>query len=124
MKIELTLEQSQAVEAIRSFFMDDAADVFVLAGSAGSGKTTMIARLVEVAAEMKLSCELAAPTGRAARILGDKVAQATGWEVQTKTIHSLIFALDRLEVNEEAEATNDPGLRWFFPVSGHVGPHR
>lgn len=117
MKIELSLEQSQAVEAIRSFFMDDAADVFVLAGSAGSGKTTMIARLVEVAAEMKLSCELAAPTGRAARILGDKVAQATGWEVQAKTIHSLIFALDRLEVNEEAEATNDPGLRWFFPLA-------
>jgi hypothetical protein len=117
MKIELTLEQSQAVEAIRSFFIDDAADVFVLAGSAGSGKTTMIARLVEIAAEMKLSCALAAPTGRAARILGDKVAQATGWEVQAKTIHSLIFALDRLEVNEEAEAANDPGLRWFFPLA-------
>lgn len=75
MKIELTLEQSEAVEAIRSFFMDDAADVFVLAGSAGSGKTTMIARLVEIAAEMKLSCALAAPTGRAARILGDSLLE-------------------------------------------------
>ncbi|MGR3460946.1 MAG: ATP-dependent DNA helicase [Roseovarius sp.] len=117
MQIELTSEQSKAVEAVRSFLMDDAADVFVLAGSAGTGKTTMIARLVEVAAEMKLSCALAAPTGRAARILGDKVAQATGWEAQAKTIHSLIYALDRLEVNEEAEATNDPGLRWFFPLA-------
>jgi len=117
MKIELTLEQSEAVEAIRRFFMDDATDVFVLAGSAGSGKTTMIARLVEIAAEMKLSCALAAPTGRAARILGDKVAQATGWEVQAKTVHSLIYWLDRLEVNVEAEAANDPGLRWFFPLA-------
>lgn len=117
MQFELTTEQSDAVEAIRRFFKDDASDVFILTGSAGTGKTTMIARLVEVAAEMKLSCILAAPTGRAARILGDKVAQATGWEVQAKTIHSLIYALDRLEVNEEAEATNDPGLRWFFPLA-------
>lgn len=117
MQIELTSEQSKAVEAVRSFLMDDTADVFVLAGSAGTGKTTMIARLVEVAAEMKLPCALAAPTGRAARILGDKVAQVTGWEVQAKTIHSLIYALDRLEVNEGAEAPNDPGLRWFFPLA-------
>ena len=49
MQIELTLEQSEAVEAIRSFFIDNATDVFVLTGSAGSGKTTMIARLVKVA---------------------------------------------------------------------------
>lgn len=117
MQIELTPEQSKAVEAIRRFLKDDTADVFVLAGSAGTGKTTMIANLMEVVAEMKLSCALAAPTGRAARILGNKVAQATGWEVQAKTIHSLIFALDRLEVNEAAEASNDPGLRWFFPLS-------
>ncbi|MCX7560168.1 AAA family ATPase [Sulfitobacter sp. F26204] len=117
MQIELTLEQSKAVEAVRQFLEDDAADVFILAGSAGTGKTTMIGKLVEIVADMKLSCALAAPTGRAARILGDKVAQATGWEVQAKTIHSLIYALDRLEVNEDAEAPNDPGLRWFFPLA-------
>lgn len=122
MQIENTSEQAEAVEAVRSFLVNDTADVFVLAGSAGTGKTTMIARLVEVAAEMKLSCGLAAPTGRAARILGDKVAQATGWEVHAKTIHSLIYALDRLEVNEEAEATNDPGLRWFFPLAEDEPP--
>lgn len=117
MQIELTLEQSKAVEAVRHFLEDDAADVFILAGSAGTGKTTMIGRLVEIVADMKLSCALAAPTGRAARILGDKVAQATGWQVKAKTIHSLIYALDRLEVNEDAEAPNDPGLRWFFPLA-------
>lgn len=117
MQIELTSEQSKAVQAIRGFLMDDAADVFVLAGSAGTGKTTMIARLVEIVAEMKLSCALTAPTGRAARILGNKVAQATSREVGAGTIHSLIYALERLEVNEEAEAPNDPGLRWFFPLT-------
>jgi hypothetical protein len=117
MQIELTLEQSKAVEAVRQFLIDDAADVFVLAGSAGTGKTTMIGRLVEIVADMKLSCALAAPTGRAARILGNKVAQATGMDVGAKTIHSIIYALDRLEVNEDAEAPNDPGLRWFFPLT-------
>ena len=117
MQIELTLEQSKAVEAVRQFLEDDAADAFILAGSAGTGKTTMIGRLVEIVADMKLSCALAAPTGRAARILGNKVAQATGMDVGAKTIHSIIYALDRLEVNEDAEAPNDPGLRWFFPLT-------
>lgn len=117
MQIKLTLEQSKAVEAVRQFLEDDAADVFILAGSAGTGKTTMIGRLVEIVADMKLSCALAAPTGRAARILGNKVAQATGMDVGAKTIHSIIYALDRLEVNEDADAPNDPGLRWFFPLT-------
>lgn len=117
MQIELTPEQSKAVEAVRQFLIDDAADLFVLAGSAGTGKTTMIGRLVEIVADMKHSCALAAPTGRAARILGNNVAQATGMDVGAKTIHSIIYALDRLEVNEDAEAPNDPGLRWFFPLT-------
>lgn len=117
MQIELTLEQSKAAEAVRQFLEDDATDAFILAGSAGTGKTTMIGRLVEIVADLKLSCALTAPTGRAARILGNKVAQATGMDVAAKTIHSIIYALDRLEVNEDAEAPNDPGLRWFFPLT-------
>lgn len=117
MQIELTPEQIKAAEAVRQFLENDAADVLVLAGSAGTGKTTIIGRLVEIVADMNLSCALAAPTGRAARILGNKVAQATGMDVGAKTIHSIIYALDRLEVNEDAEAPNDPGLRWFFPLT-------
>lgn len=51
--IALTLEQSKAVEAVQQLLEDDAADVFILAGSAGTGKTTMIGRLTGTPIEEK-----------------------------------------------------------------------
>ena len=66
---------------------------------------------------MHLSCALLAPTGRAARILGNKIKQiAHSDECEGVTIHSAIYTLNHLEVNEGAETANDPGLRFFFPL--------
>lgn len=113
----LTSEQSAALSAVRSFLCDDTQDAFILRGSAGTGKTTLIAKLVETLEEMNLSCELLAPTGRAARILGNKIKQITGKpEYEGSTIHRTIYTLTQLEVNEEAETANDPGVRMLFPL--------
>jgi AAA domain/UvrD-like helicase C-terminal domain len=118
MNINLTLEQAQALKAIKAFLLNDTQDAFILRGSAGTGKTTLIAGLVETLEEMNLSCALLAPTGRAARILGNKVKQITGKpEYQGgRTIHSVIYTLNQVEVNEEAETANDPGVRMIFPL--------
>lgn len=117
MDIQLTGEQSAALEAIKAFLRDDAQDAFVLRGSAGTGKTTLIAKLVDTLEEMNLSCQLLAPTGRAARILGNKIKQITGRpEYEGCTIHRAIYALTDVEVNEGAETANDPGIRMIFPL--------
>jgi hypothetical protein len=88
-----------------------------LRGSAGTGKTTLIAKLVDTLKEMKLSCALLAPTGRAARILGNKIKQITGEDVHGgSTIHGAIYTLTQVEVNEGAETANDPGVRMIFPL--------
>lgn len=117
MTIELTREQSAALDAIKSFLKDDGKDAFVLRGSAGTGKTTLIARLVDVLDEMNLSCTLLAPTGRAARILSRKISQlCRGGGCESSTIHRAIYTLTRVEVNEEAETANDPGVRLIFPL--------
>ena len=47
MNIQLTQEQSAALQAIQSFVLDDKQDAFILRGSAGTGKTTLIAKLVD-----------------------------------------------------------------------------
>lgn len=115
--MKLTSEQSAALCAVRSFLCDDTQDAFILRGSAGTGKTTLIAKLIETLEEMNLSCELLAPTGRAARILGNKIKQITGKpEYEGSTIHRTIYTLTQLEVNEEAETANDPGVRMLFPL--------
>lgn len=117
MELQLNSEQTEALNAIRAFLRNDALDAFILRGSAGTGKTSLIAKLVEALAASRLSCAMLAPTGRAARILGNKVRTTvgeTGYE--SKTIHSVIYSLRRIEVNEEAESANDPGLRMIFPL--------
>ena len=115
--IELTREQREALVAIKAFLLDEGQDAFILRGSAGTGKTTLIAKLVETLEEMHLTCALLAPTGRAARILGSKIQQITGKrEHEGSTIHRAIYALTRVEVNEEAETANDPGVRMIFPL--------
>lgn len=117
MDIQLNPEQKVALDAIMEFLLDDSLDVFVLRGSAGTGKTTLVAKLVSALEEMKLSCTLLAPTGRAARILGNKIRQITGMNrYEGSTIHRSIYTLTRIEVNEEAETANDPGVRMVFPL--------
>ena len=51
-----------------------------------------------------------APTGRAARVVGARTNNVA------HTIHSIIYSLSHIEVFEEAESANDPGIRYFFPV--------
>lgn len=117
MTIILTPEQSTALCVIKSFLCDDQQDTFILRGSAGTGKTTLIAKLVGALEEMNLSCALLAPTGRAARILGNKIKQITGNDKYSgSTIHRAIYTFSKLEVNEEAETANDPGVRMIFPL--------
>jgi hypothetical protein len=114
--LSLNAEQSAALDAIKVFLLDDAQDAFILRGSAGTGKTTLIAHLIEAMAVMRLSVELLAPTGRAARILASKVTQIVGDAGHGRTIHSAIYALTHIEVHEEAESANDPGIRFSFPL--------
>jgi hypothetical protein len=117
MSIELIPEQREALVAIKAFLLDETQDAFILRGSAGTGKTTLVAKLVEMLEDMHLSCALLAPTGRAARILGNKIKQSTGRpDHDGSTIHRAIYALTHVEVNEEAETANDPGVRMIFPL--------
>ncbi len=114
--MQLTQDQARAINAVDSFLKDKTLDAFLLRGSAGTGKTTLIAKIVDLIAASNMSCALLAPTGRAARILGNKVRQITRQEIATGTIHSAIYSLKHLDVNEEAQSDNDPGLRLIFPL--------
>jgi len=117
MTLHLNKEQSAALDVIKVFLLDDMQEAFILRGSAGTGKTTVIAALTQELEDMRLSAALLAPTGRAARILGSKVQQITRRnEYPGSTIHKAIYALAQVEVNEEAESVNDPGLRLVFPL--------
>ncbi|MFK0571716.1 ATP-dependent RecD-like DNA helicase [Endozoicomonas sp.] len=104
-----TAEQQQAIDAIMDFVRGDN-DCFILRGSAGTGKTTLIAHLLSGLQRQRITFHVLAPTGRASRILGSK----TG--VSASTIHSQIYQFEHYEVYEHASSVNDAGLCLHFSL--------
>ncbi len=102
-----TKEQLAALEMLERF-MDSDRVAFVLLGAAGTGKTTMIRYLADRAAQRHRNACVLAPTGRAARVAG----QRTGLEA--RTVHSHLYSFLDLETdneNVESSLTMVFGLR-------------
>ncbi|GAB4042832.1 ATP-dependent DNA helicase [Spirosoma jeollabukense] len=85
-----TTEQAQFLFEIEEFMESDE-DFFMLRGSAGTGKTSIVKAVVDYLAEQQITCFLSAPTTRAARIIGRKT------EREARTLHSRIYLIEPLE---------------------------
>lgn len=68
-KAEPTPCQDRLFSKIASFLTGDDADILVVNGYAGTGKTTAIAAVISSLRGMRIKSELLAPTGRAAKVL-------------------------------------------------------
>ena len=81
-----TLEQKMALLAMSKFVnFDNEDDFLILSGAARTGKTSITTALIGYLNSSSISYNIAAPTGRAARILGRKS------KTLNSTIHSLIY---------------------------------
>ena len=81
-----TEEQKIALQSMESFVQKENQDDFmILCGAAGTGKTSITSALIGYLNESNSPYKIAAPTGRAARILGKKAKTCTS------TIHSMIY---------------------------------
>lgn len=80
-----TSQQSNALNSIGEFLENDKLDFFILSGSAGTGKTTLLKAVTDYLDSNDVQFYIAAPTTSAAKI----VQQKTGFP--SKTIHSLIY---------------------------------
>ena len=69
-----TPQQQQALDRIEAFLDNPSAKVFVLKGYAGTGKTTLIGHIAEMVQKKNKTLKIGATTGRAAKILRDKLA--------------------------------------------------
>lgn len=91
---ELTADQSEADNLIKDWFLNSAKQIFVLAGYAGTGKTTLLRHTV--INTLKLvpdeSAAFVTPTGKAATVLIRSGIRAT-------TLHKLIYQ----SISEETE---------------------
>lgn len=123
METELTAEQKLALDEMLAFIADGDRDAFILQGGAGTGKSTLIAHLVSTLQARNISVTVLAPTGRAARVVTEKFEQH-GVDAQGRTIHSQVFVMAGAHVNEEAQTSNDPGVRFVFPIKQDEPTHK
>lgn len=83
-------EQKQALMQIEKF-VESEEDVFILKGSAGTGKTSIVKAITNKLAKDNINFYVNAPTGRAAMIIGTKTNQ------QSKTMHSQIYIPEKVK---------------------------
>jgi exodeoxyribonuclease-5 len=83
---ELTDQQDKCLDLVCQFLFNQKSDVvFLLKGYAGTGKTTTISTLVKNLPKISMKSILAAPTGRAAKVMGNYSQK------QAQTIHRKIY---------------------------------
>lgn len=85
----------------------DGVRVFVVRGAAGTGKTTLIGRLIQQLKDIRYDVALLAPTGRAAKMIQLRTRH------EACTIHSSIYKIDEKPQEGQAESGD---LRWVFPL--------
>lgn len=87
-----TLEQVTTLNTLEKFVSEESlSDIFILRGSAGTGKTSLIKALTGHLKENKIEFYIAAPTGRAAKVISSKTERIA------KTLHSLIYTPEKTD---------------------------
>ena len=97
--IILNTEQKAAFKAIEKFLEHPAANVFVLKGYAGTGKTFLMQRLATMLTDSEQEFCMLASTGRAAAVLKGK----TGFE--TKTVHGELYNFSKVDGIDNTSCT-------------------
>lgn len=110
----LTSDQSQAIRAFQTFLAGDT-PIFILRGSAGTGKTTLIKEFIRIAGERDLNVTCLAPTGRAASVLQQRTAHSAS------TIHSAIYNLERAEYVDADNSEKESSVRLVFRLKESGG---
>lgn len=106
-----TKDQNKALEKFCQFINPQSDEkIFVLNGYAGTGKTSLVAALVNMLETYGLNCILMAPTGRAAKVLS-KYANH-----QAFTIHKVIFRQNSMDINADVSINFNKNRNVLFVV--------
>lgn len=106
--INLTSQQLMIFSQIKYFFSNES-DIFVLRGYAGTGKTTLISAISDYLKESQIRYSILAPTGRAAKVLRDKVGSG-------KTIHSEIYSPELKCIIPDDDDESKKSYQYVFPL--------
>lgn len=106
--LNLSPGQETALTRLEAFLAGPA-QVFMLKGYAGSGKTTILKGLVEYLVSIEKGFALMAPTGRAAKVIREKTGQ------EAYTIHKTIYSYD-----DVVEAEDGDSFFYYYKVRNNL----
>jgi len=89
-KIDYTAGQQKALTEIENLINDDKQGYYLLAGYAGTGKTTIAENIAKAARQAGRGLLVLAPTNKAAKVLNDKL-KSKGAAAEPTTIHKAIY---------------------------------
>lgn len=117
--MSLTPSQQTAFQKFEKF-VNSGDRIFILKGSAGTGKTTLLKALVDKLCSKGWKCVLMAPTGRASYILGEK----TGHPAATihRTIYQIEEGLRMMAVGNWCLASDIMTIRLTIPFISWMKP--
>lgn len=108
----LTKEQQNALKEITDFLKCNKSDVFILTGRAGSGKSSLIPSIVENCNQLY---KIMAPTGRAVKVLRDKLPNDTLY-----TAYKTIYQSSLGTAKGDGERLDS--VRFYFPINTVTEP--
>ena len=114
--IQLTPHQKESFDKIISALSDCTTDVIIMKGYAGTGKTTLLSFIYKYITDtMKKPCQVMAPTGRAAKVLRDKVGIGA-------TIHKSIYSKEMNLIDSGSGEVSKKSFRCIFHVKRSYDP--
>ena len=90
------------MEMFKHFLADDQAFDMFITGRAGTGKTTLLAELVEYCIQNKIRYTVCAFTHKACGVVAENLAGKTSSPVHTRTLHSFLKKCPT--INQEARS--------------------
>lgn len=98
-------DQTACIAVVDDFLANPDQKILLLKGDAGTGKTYIAQGIIDYLAAQGRACHVAAPTGRSAKIIGEKAEQ------EARTLHGLIYDFSNLK--EFGHEDGAPGLETF-----------
>ncbi len=113
---ELTTGQSQLVKKLDNFLNDDAQKCFLLKGYAGTGKTFITKGLTEYFRAIGRTYILAAPTGKAAKVIANKTAS------EAYTIHKTIYSNKNIKEFKVSNTDGTETYKFYYDLNVNDDP--
>lgn len=114
-KYTLTSGQSSLIEELNKFLSDNST-CFLLKGYAGTGKTFMMKGLTDFLTETKRSFKIAAPTGRAAKVISQKTKR------KAYTIHKTIYSSKDLKEFKTKDEDGTETFKFYYELKHNEDP--